>query len=575
MSLRAALYPRVSTDMQRDNYSVPSQIKAMLQVCEERAYKPVGDHWVSPEDGKDCAAGEGVPAFVEDYTSLEIHRPEFERLIAYISRYGADVVLVLSVDRLARDPYIRETLEREIEKLGSRVEYVQGNYDDTPEGEVRKDLDSTFAKWENAKRTERCTRGKKQKAASGKFVGGRAPYGYKIDPDAPCGLSIEESEAQVVRFIFDQFVNKMQSLHQIAESLNTKGIPAAQGGSWWDSAVRKILDRDLYIGRAYFNKNKRIDKRRIRMRDKGEWIAFAVPPILVDANGQVQEYLVSGAQERFEINSVCVRKQTKRDYLLSKMVFCEHCQRVYGVETHKAGRNRRAVDAQSYRHRIKQGHCLNKTISARVLEAQVWQQIQTVLLNPDNLRSGYMAQLEKQQALTNRQQELVKTMEERLSKLEKTRRNLTISYNDPDIDMSKAEFLSLREPIDKEMNDLVNQIGTLKREIHSVCLPEHLETLEVYARRISEKLLSGQEPSFEVKRKMLELLHIQVWISESGELRITGWLNLESQDVQDVGETSGGAGGYSTQPAHGWQPRGRQDAARARHAWHSAGAHSE
>src|SRR6188474_142729 len=101
MRQSAALYPRVSTDMQRDNYSVPSQIKAMLQLCEERAYKPAGDHWVNPDEGKDCSAGEGVPAFVEDFTSLEIHRPEFERLISYISRYGADVVLVLSVDRLA------------------------------------------------------------------------------------------------------------------------------------------------------------------------------------------------------------------------------------------------------------------------------------------------------------------------------------------------------------------------------------------------------------------------------------------------------------------------------------------
>ena len=33
-----------------------------------------------------------------------------------------------------------------------------------PEGEVRKDMDATFAKWENAKRVERCNRGKRGKA---------------------------------------------------------------------------------------------------------------------------------------------------------------------------------------------------------------------------------------------------------------------------------------------------------------------------------------------------------------------------------------------------------------------------
>jgi DNA invertase Pin-like site-specific DNA recombinase len=65
------------------------------------------------------------------------------------------------LDRLARDPYIRRRLELEFEKRGAVVECVPGKYDQTPEGEVRKDLKATFAKWKNAKRVERSQRGKK------------------------------------------------------------------------------------------------------------------------------------------------------------------------------------------------------------------------------------------------------------------------------------------------------------------------------------------------------------------------------------------------------------------------------
>ena len=57
----------------------------------------------------------------------------------------------------------------EFKKLGVNVEYVLGNYEDSPQGEVRKDLDATFAKWENTKRIEDCNRGKKGKAEAGKY----------------------------------------------------------------------------------------------------------------------------------------------------------------------------------------------------------------------------------------------------------------------------------------------------------------------------------------------------------------------------------------------------------------------
>jgi len=51
-----------------------------------------------------------------------------------------------------------------------RIEYVLGNYEETAEGEVRKDLDATFAKWENAKRVERLLAGKIAQSGAGLFV---------------------------------------------------------------------------------------------------------------------------------------------------------------------------------------------------------------------------------------------------------------------------------------------------------------------------------------------------------------------------------------------------------------------
>src|SRR5439155_8500795 len=168
----------VSTDDQRGNYSIPTQIAGGLDYINKKGYKLVGDRFVSAQSGQDCEEDkQAVSAFVDDFTSRELSRPSLNALLTYLEGEGFDVVVVHAIDRLARDPYIRQTLEREVEKRGAKVEYVLGSYDDSPEGEVRKDLDATFAKWENAKRLERVTRGKTAKAERGLFVAARPPYG--------------------------------------------------------------------------------------------------------------------------------------------------------------------------------------------------------------------------------------------------------------------------------------------------------------------------------------------------------------------------------------------------------------
>jgi len=73
-----------------------------------------------------------------------MNRPNLDAAITYLEDYGFDVVVVHSIDRLARDPYIRQSLEREFLRRGARVEFALGNYEDSPEGEVRKDMDATF-----------------------------------------------------------------------------------------------------------------------------------------------------------------------------------------------------------------------------------------------------------------------------------------------------------------------------------------------------------------------------------------------------------------------------------------------
>ena len=198
MAKRATIYARVSTDMQRENYSVPSQIAEVCQYAKRKGYGIVGNQFVDPVTGLDTGPGNSaIPAYVDDYSSRELSRPKLDEAILFLEEVGFDILVVYSLDRLARDPYIRETLERELLLRGAKVEYVLGNYEESAQGEIRKDLDATFAKWENAVRVERSNRGKMRKAQSGLFVTGPAPYGYKHDADALAGLELMKNKRKL------------------------------------------------------------------------------------------------------------------------------------------------------------------------------------------------------------------------------------------------------------------------------------------------------------------------------------------------------------------------------------------
>jgi site-specific DNA recombinase len=514
---RGAAYPRVSSDDQRGNYSIPTQLAAIMDYAEEKGYVLVGDQYVDPETGKNVKSGDGaVPAFVDGYTSREISRPALDAALTYLETVGFDVLIVYCLDRLARDPYMRRTLEIMFEERGAKVEYVLGGYDDTPEGEVRKDLDATFAKWENVKRVERIVRGKMGKAKRGLFVAGRAPYGYRIDGNAPGGLVVDEEEAAVVRRIFHLYVDEGKSIRAIARILTDESIPNySNSGRWGHSTVQRILRNTAYAGRLYYNKNERKGKRLIE-RSRDEWIEIAIEPI-------VDEAVFNQAQRRLEHNREVRRRQPRRFYLLSGMVFCAECGRPYVAQTQKAGSGRRVNDAQAYRHRVKEGHCAGRYISARLLEPAVWDTVVEILLDPENLQRGYEESLAQQGKRRAGKQVHLEELRQKVTKLEQQRRNLNKVYIDPDIGLSKAEYIEQRTEIERGLKEARERIADIERELAAPPSLAKLPEPETFFAAIKESLSGDADLTPKDKRKILELLHIKVLIGLDRSVRIEGW----------------------------------------------------
>lgn len=107
------------------------------------------------------------------------------------------------------------------------------------------------------------------KSADRRWLGGNAPYGYKLAlltdqaqaSNSSKGftqtLAINEDTAPIVRRIFDEYINGA-SLRQIASGLTADGIPTPTGKPVWViGTLSTLLDNHTYTGRRAYGKQRK------------------------------------------------------------------------------------------------------------------------------------------------------------------------------------------------------------------------------------------------------------------------------------------------------------------------------
>ena len=100
-------------------------------------------------------------------------------------------------------------------------------------------------------------RGRVAAAKRGTYQGNYAPFGYKkIKVGKDNTLEIIPEEAEIVRFIFDQYIKEGLPPGSIAKKLNEMGVRAPRRDTWVKDTVRSIIRNEHYTGRVVFNKIK-------------------------------------------------------------------------------------------------------------------------------------------------------------------------------------------------------------------------------------------------------------------------------------------------------------------------------
>lgn len=367
--MRAAIYCRVSTTTQEDNYSLPTQEEACRKHVESLGYT--------------------VAAVYQDvHSGYELWERTQLTALREVARAGEiNAIITYDPDRLSRRQVHYAVLVDECERHGVDLLFVHGQHDKTAVGEFLANARAFAAELEREKFRERSQRGLLARANSGKLRPSNRPlYGYRWTDDTKGAYAIDDEKGAIVRQIFEMAAGG-EPLRSIARWLDETGVPTPNGGAMWKHVVvRGILRHEAYMGVAIANRyaDTKVGGKRKRIeRPQEEHIALpagTIPPIVSpELFATVQIRLVRNKAEAVRNN-----RDPEAFLLRSGFVFCGYC----GKRIHTAWFRSRpgaplrpsyTVMSADVEHR----DCPAFAITAKELDEAVWTKVAAIVTQPE------------------------------------------------------------------------------------------------------------------------------------------------------------------------------------------------
>lgn len=312
--LRVAPYARVSTDSEEQLNSYKSQVMYYTDLVNKRK------DWVLV----DIYADEAI-------TGTQVTKREnFQRMINDCMDGKIDMVITKSISRFARNTldtlkYVRMLKERNI-----AVFFEDENINTmTMDGELLLVILSSVAQQEVENISANVKKGLKMKMRRGELVGFASCLGYDYDP-IDKSISINEAEADIVRYIFDRYIEGAGA-YVIAKELTQLGYKTKYGNTeWHDTGVLGIIKNEKYKGDVLQGKTFTVDPiSKRRLDNRGEEDQFYVKnhhePIISEEVFEKAQAILSkrGANRRGVEKGK--REKYSRKYAFSSKLECAFC----------------------------------------------------------------------------------------------------------------------------------------------------------------------------------------------------------------------------------------------------------
>lgn len=468
------IYTRVSTRIQVDGYSLDAQYESCKRYADAYDLQIVRHFSDEGKSGKNTAG-----------------RPEFTEMLNEITKKtdNVDFVIVFKLSRFARNAADAISSVQLMQDYGVNLVCTEDGGINTSHdaGKLLLSVLSAVYELERENIKTQTMAGREQKAKEGKWNGGFAPYGYKLENGE---LFIAEEEAEVVRVIFEKYAHTTWGANKIADYLNNnyKKVMRKNGVLEYFTApfVVKILDNPIYVGKLAYGRRRteKVDGTRneFKVRKQDEYPVYE----------GIHEAIIS--EEDWEIvrtkraNTATVNIKThslEHEHVLSGIVKCPICGKsMYGNVNRK--KNKKTGEyykdhfyyACKHRAHVDGVPCTyKKQWHQGLVDGAVEEVIKKMITDPifsEALKAKINSKIDTTELL------------EELAALEKKSRRLTVAKNKVGIQIDSLDF---EDPqYERRYSDLQDRLDALYGEIDDTEIEIH--TLQNRIKNIEESRIT-------------------------------------------------------------------------------------
>lgn len=264
---------RVSSDQQLD---ADGDLYVQRKIVQEYIKKQEAWIW----DGKEYFEGSKSA-----YKNMSSDREILQLILNDAKRKEFDILVLYKDDRIGRLMWDTSVYIMNLKEAGVDVYTVKDGCITPDSDDILGQMMLTF-RYANAQKSSADTGMRVKDTAQklvekGKFMGGKAPYGYRLEYSGEISkhgralktLVIVKEQAEVVKYIYNLSLNKEYGSSKIANELNRNDRykNMAPNDIWKSGTITSILTNPIYTGRTAYKRRERSGSKYHRL-EREEWI---------------------------------------------------------------------------------------------------------------------------------------------------------------------------------------------------------------------------------------------------------------------------------------------------------------
>ena len=419
-----------------------------------------------------------IDVYIDDgFTGTNFNRPSFIRLKEDIEQGKIDMVITKDLSRLGRD-YIDTGYYLEKYFPTKNVRYIavndgidtfskNSNNDIGPFMSVVNDM---YAK-DISKKVRTV---KRTKAEKGEFIGAFAPYGYKKHPNDITKLIVDEEAAEVVKYIFNEYING-NGLAYIAHRLNEKKIDCpsvykqrnsryhckAISNLWGHNTIKSILTNKVYTGDLIQHKGEMVSYKvkKYRLLPKSEY--------LIKENAHdaiIDKKTFELVQDILKRKAHNIHKKENSEHLLAGLLYCPRCHNKYTYQVQSGLKNDMVAICSMY-NRYGKDYCTRIAVRESILNEFVVQDLRKILQEKID-KEKLIKSIDKTK-INNDKKMLQKKIADNNRRIDEITKIIKTAYEDRVNGLlDTEEFVSFTESYKKEKQELIEKTEKLNIKLN-------------------------------------------------------------------------------------------------------------